>query len=135
MLDCQETELRLVLTALAEAGRLNLVSGELPPRRVTLRTNQPVRSEDLVALLRSLAASNGLKVTEDGPFLRIEAVEPRDAALRAATAGRDTTAAERRLFVYRLKHARAARLAGTLSTIFGGGPRAGQASRSHRTGR
>ena len=129
MLDFQDTELRLVLTALAEAGRLNLVSGELPARRVTLRTNQPVRSADIVALLRSLAASNGLRVTEDGPFLRIEAVEPRDAALRAATGGRDTTAAERRLFVYRLKHARAARLAGTLSSIFGGHGTAAEPSR------
>ncbi len=121
MLDFQDTELRLVLTALAEAGRLNLVSGELPSRRVTLRTNQPVRREDLLALLRSLAASNGLKATEDGPFLRIEPAESREAALRAAAgAARDTGAAERRLFVYRLKHARAARLATTLSTIFGG---------------
>jgi len=127
MLDFQDTELRLVLTALAEAGRLNLVSGELPARRVTLRTNQPVRSEDIVALLRSLAVSNGLKVTEDGPFLRIEAGEPRDAALRAG--GKDTSAAERRLFVYRLKHARAVRLAGTLSTVFGGRSGAGEPSR------
>jgi len=119
MLDFQDTDLRLVLTALAEAGRLNLVSGELPSHRVTLRTNQPVRREDILALLRSLAASNGLKATEDGPFLRIEAAPPREQAALGG-GGADTAAAERRLFVYRLKHARAARLAGTLSTIFGG---------------
>lgn len=118
MLDFQDTDLRVVLTALAEAGRLNLVSGELPARRVTLRTNQPVRGEDILALLKSLAASNGLRATEDGPFLRIEVAQPRDQAALGARV--DTGAAERRLFVYRLKHARAARLAGTLSTIFGG---------------
>src|SRR5690348_14668550 len=93
-LDFQDTELRLVLTALAEAGRLNLVSGELPARRITLRTNQPVRREDIVALLRSLAASNGLRVTEDGPFLRVEVAET-GAALRAAAGRADTAAPER----------------------------------------
>jgi general secretion pathway protein D len=126
MLDFQDTELRLVLTALAEAGRLNLVSGELPARRVTLRTNQPVRQEDILALLKSLAASNGLKATVDGPFLRIDATASREGAALA----RDTAAtAERRLFVYRLKHARAARLASTLSAIFGGRGAVTEASR------
>jgi len=130
MLDFQDTELRLVLTALAEAGGLNLVSGELPSRRVTLRTNQPVKQEDMLALLKSLAASNGLRATQDGPFLRIEsiaAIPGREGAPRAA--GDTVAAAERRLFVYRLKHARAARLAGTLSTIFGGRGAAGEVSR------
>ncbi len=93
MLDFQDTELRLVLTALAEAGGLNLVSGELPSRRVTLRTNQPVKQEDMLALLKSLAASNGLRATQDGPFLRIEsiaAIPGREGAPRAAG---DTVAA------------------------------------------
>jgi len=130
MLDFQDTELRLVLTALAEAGGLNLVSGELPSRRVTLRTNQPVKQEDMLALLKSLAASNGLRATQDGPFLRIEsiaAIPGREGAPRAA--GDTIAPAERRLFVYRLKHARAARLAGTLSAIFGGRSAAGDVSR------
>jgi general secretion pathway protein D len=120
MLDFQDTELRLVLAALAEAGHLNLVSGELPARRITLRTNQPVRQQDILALLRSLTASNGLKAVDDGPFLRIEPAGRGAATPGAGAATADTAGAERRLFVYRLKHARAARLAGTLSTIFGG---------------
>ncbi len=129
MLDFQDTELRLVLTALAEAGGLNLVSGELPSRRVTLRTNQPVKQEDMLALLKSLAASNGLRATQDGPFLRIESIAAVAGREGAARLGDTVAAAERRLFVYRLKHARAARLAGTLSTIFGGRGAAGDVSR------
>src|SRR5205823_336336 len=60
----------------------------------------------------------GLKVTEDGAFLRVE-----DTGGRAVRPGpqKDTTGGpELRLFVYRLKHARATKLAGTLQAIFGG---------------
>jgi general secretion pathway protein D len=118
--DFQDADLRLVLSALAETGHLNLVYSELPSRHVTLRTNQPVPPEQILPLLRSLAASNGLKVTEDGSFIRIE-----DAGLSGreerGAATKDTTAEpEVRLFVYRLKHARAAKLASTLQAIFGG---------------
>jgi len=119
LFDFQDADLRLVLSALGEAGHLNLVYSELPSRHVTLRTNQPVAIDQLLPLLKSLAASNGLKVIDDGAFIRIEDTgmrEGRPAAQRDTTAG-----SELRLFVYRLKHARAARLAGTLQAIFGGG--------------
>src|SRR5687768_8469295 len=42
MLDFQDADLRLVIAALAEAGNLNVVYGELPQKRVTLRTTQPL---------------------------------------------------------------------------------------------
>jgi general secretion pathway protein D len=125
--DFQDVELRLVLAALAEAGRLNLIHGDLPSRRVTLRTNQPVARENILPLLRSLAASNNLKVIEEGGFVRIEDVGPRELG-GGAPAAADTTAAELRLFVYRLKHARAARLASTLQAIFGGAGAGGNAA-------
>ena len=118
LFDFQDADLRLVLSALAEAGHLNLVYSELPARHVTLRTNQAVPAEQMLALLKSLASSNGLKVTEDGAFVRIEDLGPREARPGAT---KDTSApAELRLFVYRLKHARAVRLAATLQSIFGG---------------
>jgi general secretion pathway protein D len=119
--DFQDADLRLVLAALGEAGRLNLVYSQLPDRRVTLRTNQPVPADQILPLLKSLAASNGLKVTEDGSFIRIEDAGPREA--RPAPQKDTTAKPELRLFVYRLKHARAAKLAGTLQSIFGGGSR------------
>ncbi len=114
-------------SALAEAGHFNLIYSELPQRHVTLRTNQPIPADQVLPLLRSLAASNGLKVTEDGAFIRIEDMGPGAMATgdRRGATGKDTTpSAEVRLFVYRLKHARAVKLAGTLQSIFGG---AGQA--------
>ena len=119
LFDFQDADLRLVLSALAEAGHLNVVYSELPNRRVTLRTNQPVPQEQMLALLKSLASSNGLRVTEDGAFVRIEDTGTREA--RPAPTQDTTAQPELRLFVYRLKHARAARLASTLQAIFGGG--------------
>jgi len=116
--DFQDADLRLVLSALGEAGHLNLVYSELPSRHVTLRTNQAVPADQVMALLKSLAVSNGLKVTEDGAFIRIEDAGPRD----TRTPAKDSTGGrELRLFVYRLKHARAVRLAATLQSLFGGG--------------
>jgi general secretion pathway protein D len=114
-LDFQDTELRLVLAALAEAGNLNIVYGDLPQRRVTLRMSRAVPREQVPDLLRSVAASNGLRVVEEGGFLRVEAmgaVGPREDSVAAA--------AELTLYVYRLKHARAPALAGTLQAMFGG---------------
>jgi general secretion pathway protein D len=121
LLDFQDVDLRLVFTALAEAGGLNVIYTDLPTRRVTLRTNRPVAVEGIAALIRNLAASNGLVVVEEGGFLRIEApsrleTKAADAEESAASEG------EPRLFVYRLKHARAPRLAATLQALFGGRP-------------
>jgi general secretion pathway protein D len=119
LVDFQDADLRLVITALAEAGGLNVVYSELPARRVTLRMQQPVPKENLLPLLRSLAESNGLRVIQEGNFIRLEAggVVADSLAKR-----RDSTSApeEVRLFVYRLKHVRAVRLGSTLQSLFGG---------------
>src|SRR6266496_3392908 len=122
LFDFQDADLRFVLSALGEAGQLNLTYADLPTRHVTLRTNRPVPTDQILPLLKSVAAANGLRVVEDGAFIRIE-----DAGLGlrgrggAGAATKDTTAEpEVRLFVYRLKHARAVRLATTLQSLFGG---------------
>jgi general secretion pathway protein D len=72
----------------------------------------------MLPLLRSVAASNGLRVVEDGNLLRVEAADARTSAgaISSGTQGRQEGV---RLFVYRLKHARATRLAATLQTIYG----------------
>jgi general secretion pathway protein D len=115
--DFQDADLRLVLAALGEAGRLNLVYSELPSRRVTLRTNQPISADQILPLLKSLAASNGLKVTEEGSFVSIEDQGKQE---RSEPSQDTVSRSDLRLFVYRLKHARATKLAGTLQAIFGG---------------
>jgi general secretion pathway protein D len=126
LLDFQDADLRLVITALAEAGNINVTYGDLPQRRVTLRMRQAVSRESLLPMLRSLAQSNGLRVTESENFLRIEAgtgpVQSREADKGAAA-----TKSNLQLIVHRLKHAKASQLSATLQSIFGG-------SSSARTG-
>ena len=111
VIDFQDADIRAVITALAEAGRINVVFGELPERRVTLRVRQAVAPAQVLPLLRGLVEANGLVMVEgQGGLVRIEAPVGR-------TPG--GAAPELRLFVHRLKHARAARLAVTLQSLFG----------------
>ena len=122
LVDFQDTDIRAVISALAEVGSFNVTYAELPSRRVTLRLRQPIARSDVLPLLRSLAQSNGLRLVEDGPILRVEATDQRQGVGPAGVAQQGSTKPqeELRLFVYRLKHARAARLASTLQAIFGG---------------
>lgn len=114
-MDFQDAELRAVITAIAEAGGLNVTYGEIPSRRITLHLPQGLARADMLPLLRSIATSNGLRVVADGALLRVESADAR-------TAGQATGAQREgvQLFVYRLKHARAPRLAATLQSLYGG---------------
>ena len=115
LVDFQDADIRVVITALAEAAGLNVVFGELPTRRITLRVRQAVPVEEVRSLLRTIAESNGLRVSERTGLMQFEAVP---AAPPPATRA---TGSETKLFVYQLKHARATRLAATLQAIFSGG--------------
>ncbi|MDQ8153403.1 MAG: secretin N-terminal domain-containing protein [Gemmatimonadota bacterium] len=112
IVDFQDADLRVVLSALAEAGKVNLVFGDLPDRRVTLRLREAIPASEVAALIRSLATGSGLRVEQDGPLLRVLAPT---APAPVAASGSDV-----RLHVYRLKHVRAATLAATLQSLFGG---------------
>ena len=116
LIDFQDTDIRAVITALSEAGSLNVSYTDLPAKRVTLRLRQPVTRENIPALLKSLALSNGLTYSEEGGLIRLSVAAPASTAAPASSDMRDV-----RLYVHRLKHARAARLASTLQAIFGGG--------------
>ncbi len=105
-LDFQDLELGYVLSALAQAGGLNLVYHDLPSKAVTMRTSQPIPRSDIPRVIHALAAANGLAVTEEGGFLSV--------------VGGLADPDPRQLYIYRLRHARAATLAGTLQTVFGG---------------
>jgi len=115
VLDFQDAELRVVLAALAEAGKLNVTFGDLPERRVTLRLREPVPRGEVLALLRSFAQTNGLRVEGDGSLLRIVVAETRASTGESA----NVEPGDVRLYVYRLKHVRAAKLAATLQAVFG----------------
>jgi type II secretory pathway component GspD/PulD (secretin) len=109
-LDFQDLDFAYVVSALARAAGLNLIYHDLPAKPITLRTAEPVPRADLPVLIRTLAAANGVAVTEDAGFLRL--VGAGEAELH------DT----RELYIYRLRHARAAQLGSTLHALFGGGP-------------
>ncbi len=118
--DFQDAELRVVLAALAEAGKLNVTFGDLPERRVTLRLREPVPRADVLPLLRSFAQANGLRVEGDGSLLRIVVVDTRPGGAGGTAELAGVEPGDVRLYVYRLKHVRAAKLAATLQAIFGG---------------
>ena len=116
LLDVQDVDLRIVIAALAEAGGLNVVYNDLPPRRVTMRLNRAVPRTDVLALLRNIVESSGLGLREEGSVIRIVApeVQPVPPPNIATPQGGGV-----QLFVYRLKHAPAPRLASTLQSLFG----------------
>jgi general secretion pathway protein D len=117
VVDFQDADLSVVLSALAEAGQLNVTFGEVPNRRVTLRLREPVPRGDILALLKSVAQANGMRVEEEGRLVRLVAVTSTVAPAQSQAA---QDAADVRLYVYRLKHVRAAKLASTMQAIFGG---------------
>lgn len=132
-IDFQDADLRAVITALAEAGGLNVTYGEIPNRRVTLHLPQGVSRAEMLPLLRSVATSNGLRVVADGTLLRVEAADARDPAANAGARAASKEGVQ--LFVYRLKHARAPRLAATLQSIYGGRAADGQGTNYGLSGR
>lgn len=118
LIDFQDVDLRTVITALAEVGGLNVSYGDIPPRRTTLRLHQPIAKAEVLPLLKSVAATNGLQVIQEERILRLQVDDPRTQLGVAKPA----VIPESRLFVYRLRHARAAKLASTLQSIFGPPP-------------
>lgn len=123
LVDFNEVDLRIVVSALAEAAGMNVVLTDLPSRSVTLRLTQPVPAANLPALLRSFVQSQGLRLVQEDGFTRVESVDRPGGGARvdAGAAGESRNgAAGVRLFVYRLKHARAERLAATLQSLYGG---------------
>jgi general secretion pathway protein D len=117
LVDFQDVELRFVVSALAEAANLNVSYADLPARRITLRLRQPVPAAAVPGLLRGLAQSNGVHYTEQDGLIRLEPAAARTAEQPSTP---DSSGEEVQLFVHRLKHARAVRMAATMQAIFGG---------------
>ncbi|MEN8376797.1 MAG: secretin N-terminal domain-containing protein [Gemmatimonadota bacterium] len=125
-LDFRDADLRSVVAALAEAGGLNVVYGDLPARVVTLRTNAPVPRADMLELLRTFADANGLEVIEQGGLLRIQpSAALAGAQVQPPDGGPVAGGGAVRLWVYRLRHAKAAELAQTIGALFGQGAAVG----------
>lgn len=116
----QNAQIAVVLTALAELSGMSLMHSNLPDTRVTLRTGQPVDRSQLEGYLASLADANGLTLERDGNLVRVSA-PPGDDRRRGQPPPEDAEGDVARLYVYRLHHAQATQIAGTLGSVFGGG--------------
>jgi general secretion pathway protein D len=127
-LDFQDQELRVVLDALAAAGDLNVSLTNIPPQRVTLHLGRPVAREGMAELLKSVAESNGLKVTQSASLIQIAGTAQEQNTRNTPSLAQQLMQQQQqqqqqqqmRLFTYRLKHASAVQLAPVLTNLFSG---------------
>jgi len=126
-LDFQDQELKVVLDALAAAGDLNVSMSNIPSQRVSVHMGRPVTRDGMLELLKNVAESNGLKVTETPTLIQIAGtppapVESRQALVQQMMAQQLAQQNQQvRLYTYRLKHASAVQLAPVLTNLFSGG--------------
>jgi general secretion pathway protein D len=113
-----DADLRAVIQAVGRYLPKPVVAGNVPPVRVSLETPTPVSRGTLAVLLQGLVEGQGLEFTEDSAFIRIG---PRQAVQPIAEPRPAGATAPIRLFVVRLKHARASDVAATVNLLFGGG--------------
>ncbi len=114
-----DADLRAVLQVLGRHLDRPLVFANLQPGRVTLETPRPVTREELLPLVRALLESQNLELVRDSAFYRVRQRE--QPAPQVAPSPGQQAAAELELTVIRLRHARAADVAATLSALFGAG--------------
>jgi general secretion pathway protein D len=114
-----DADLRAVIQAVGRYLPKPVLVGEIPALRVSLETPRPVSRETVAVLLRGLVEAQNLDFSEDSAFIRIG---PRDPGRPAGSVSRQVVAAGPvRLFVFRLKHARASDVAATVNLLFGAG--------------
>ncbi|MDA1081524.1 MAG: hypothetical protein O2973_07575 [Gemmatimonadetes bacterium] len=127
-LDFQNQELQVVLSALAEAGDLNITMTNVPAQRVTVRMARGFTRDTLVAMIRGLSEANGVKFTAQGSLIRLEG-DPALAPAAQITAQQraqqallvqQQQAVDLKLYTYRLKHANAVTVAPVLMNLLGG---------------
>ncbi|NIM50775.1 MAG: hypothetical protein GTN78_24070, partial [Gemmatimonadales bacterium] len=111
-----EADIRAVIQALGRYLDKPVVTGDIPATQVTLETPSPIPRGQVRGLLRGLVEAHNLGFAEDSALIRIS----RPAAGRAGRQAAAQEAPPLRLFVIRLKHARAADVAATVNLLFGG---------------
>ncbi|HVT40557.1 MAG TPA: secretin N-terminal domain-containing protein [Gemmatimonadaceae bacterium] len=118
VLDFQDQDLRIVLSAIAEAGGLNVTLANIPPTKATLRMGQAVTKAQALDVLRGVAAANDLKITETPSLIRVEGTPPpRNPAAQQTQQQQGPVFQPLRLYTYRLKHASAVQLAPVLMNL------------------
>ena len=126
-LDFQDQDLKVVLDALAAAGEVNVSLTNIPAQKTTVHMGRPVTREGMIELLKSVAESNGLKVTETPSLLQISGPapepvrqQPNPIQLAQQQLAQQQQAQQMHVFTYRLRHASAVQLAPVLSNLFTG---------------
>lgn len=119
-----DSELRVVIQALAQYLEHPLIIAAIPAGRVTLETPAPVLRSAVLPLLRGLLESQKLLLVKDS-VAQLFRVEPMPQAAPAAVpeAGGATPdggpRASMQLYTLRLRHARAADVAATVNALYG----------------
>ncbi len=114
-----DTDLRAAVQALSRYLPKTVLAVNIPAVRITLEPPGPIASSAVAPLLRGLVEAYGLQMVEDSAYYRVEP-RPPVAAPAGGQPGRPAGADEVRLFVLRLKHARAPDVAATVNLLFGG---------------
>ena len=117
-----DTDIRAVIQALGRYLPKPVLVGTFQPIRVSLESPAPVPLPAVQKLLQGLVESQNLQFTEDSAFFRVVPRPPEPVERQIARppdrpghgAGGDV-----RLFVIRLRHARAADVAATVNLLFG----------------
>ncbi len=117
-----DADIRAVIQALGRYLPKPMLVGNVQAARVSLETPGRVSRAAVADLIRGLAESHNLEVTEDAAFFRVAPRAP--AAVfgpPAGAPGRPGQEGPIRLFVIRLKHANAVDVAATVNLLFGAG--------------
>lgn len=122
-----DSDLRAVVLALGAYLDFPVVISGLPESRVTLNTPRPVRAEAIGPLLRGLLASQRLDlVLDSAAHLYRIAPKATDTEPHATAGGgsrnqvtSESDASSLNLYMLRLRHARAADIAATVSAVYG----------------
>jgi type II secretory pathway component GspD/PulD (secretin) len=118
-----DADLRAVIQGLAGYLSKPVLTNGIPAVRVTLETPVPVPRSEILPLLQGLVQGQHLQLTEEASFYSIGPVPvapPPVSPGAAGTAGGPGLGGPVQLNVIRLKHARAADVAGTVNLLFGG---------------
>lgn len=131
-----DADVRAVVQSLARHLDRPLMFAGVPGTRVTLETPRPVARADLPRLLRGLLESQNLELVVDSGYYRVQ--QRAQAAMGPGAPGASAARPATELTVVRLRHARAADVAATLSALYGatggdpGGARPGTLSEELR---
>lgn len=114
-----DSDLRVVIQALARHLPKPVLTQGVPGTRVTLETPAPVPVHQVLPLLRGLVETHQLDFSEDSAYFRITVRPPPPAAVAPGEASPERRSGPILLHVIRLKHARAADVAATVNLLFG----------------